>query len=162
MLRLKVYLANTTAAPRKFDFIETFNTCESAVSNSRAKILADEYKLPGFAGSDAHVCDYLGMACTEIDADIRGNNDLIEAVKNRVPIRAYGIEREQTKGKAQGALDRNSGLQNIQQRNRKNHIPLQETAAQQAVKAYCISSYQNQKEYEKRGPQGQKRIRTEL
>ena len=54
-------------------------------------------KLPGFAGSDAHVCDYLGMACTEIDADIRGNNDLIEAVKNRVPIRAYGIEREQTK-----------------------------------------------------------------
>lgn len=82
---------------RKFDFIETFNTCESAVSNSRAKILADEYRLPGFAGSDAHVCDYLGMACTEIDADIRCNNDLIKAVKKRVPIRAYGIEREQTK-----------------------------------------------------------------
>ena len=52
---------------RKFDFIETFNTCESATSNSRAKILADEYRLPGFAGSDAHVCDYIGMACTEID-----------------------------------------------------------------------------------------------
>lgn len=82
---------------RKFDFIETFNTCESATSNSRAKILADEYRLPGFAGSDAHVCDYIGMACTEIDADIRCNNDLIRAVKSRIPIRAYGIEREQTK-----------------------------------------------------------------
>ncbi len=82
---------------RKFDFIETFNTCESAVSNTRAKILADEYKTPGFAGSDAHVCSYLGMACTEIDADIRCNNDLIRAVKNRVPIRACGTEREQTR-----------------------------------------------------------------
>lgn len=82
---------------RKFDFIETFNTCESAVSNTRAKILADEYGMPGFAGSDSHVCGYLGMACTEIDADIRCNNDLIKAVKNRVPIRAYGTEREQTR-----------------------------------------------------------------
>ncbi len=82
---------------RKFDFIETFNTCESAVSNTRARILADEYGMPGFAGSDSHVCGYLGMACTEIDADIRCNNDLIKAVKNRVPIRACGTEREQTR-----------------------------------------------------------------
>ena len=37
------------------------------------------------------------MACTEIDADIRCNNDLITAVKNGTPIKAYGTERGETK-----------------------------------------------------------------
>ena len=82
---------------KKFDFIETFNTCESEKSNRRAKILADEFNLPTFAGSDSHVTEYIGMACTEIDADIHCNNDLIAAVKNMVPFNAYGIEREETK-----------------------------------------------------------------
>ena len=82
---------------KKFDFIETFNTCESRTSNRRAEILAEEYGLPTFAGSDAHVTEYIGMACTEIDADIRCNNDLITAVKNGTPIKAYGTERGETK-----------------------------------------------------------------
>lgn len=82
---------------RKFDFIETFNTCESPKSNIRAKILADEFDLPNFAGSDSHVTDYIGMACTEIREDICCNNDLISAVKNRVSIKAGGTEREETK-----------------------------------------------------------------
>ena len=45
------------------------------------------------------------MACTEIDADISLNNDLITAVKNGTPIKAYGTERGETKK----ARERNTG-----------------------------------------------------
>ena len=82
---------------KEFDFIETFNTCESPESNKKAKLLADEYCLPTFAGSDSHVPEYIGMAFTEIDGDIRGNNDLIAAVRSGVNIQAGGIERTVTK-----------------------------------------------------------------
>lgn len=82
---------------KRFDFIETFNTCESPSSNSKAALLAEECGLPTFAGSDSHVSQYIGMATTEIDENIYSNNDLIAAVKNGVKIRAYGTEREETK-----------------------------------------------------------------
>ncbi len=82
---------------KHFDFIETFNTCEFADSNKLAKELAGRFDMPQFAGSDAHVPEYIGMACTEIDAQIRCNNDLISAVKHGVNIEASGTEREITK-----------------------------------------------------------------
>lgn len=78
------------------DFIETFNTCELPLSNSLAQELADKYGLVPFAGSDSHVTEYIGMACTEIDAEIRCNNDLIKAVREGVCITAGGTEREMT------------------------------------------------------------------
>lgn len=81
----------------QLDFIETFNTCESPSSNALAKAMAQEYGLPGISGSDSHVPDYIGMACTEIDANIRCNNDLITAVKEGAAITAAGTERGETK-----------------------------------------------------------------
>ena len=42
---------------KKFDFIETFNTCESPESNRKARLLAEEYGLVTFAGSDSHVAE---------------------------------------------------------------------------------------------------------
>ena len=83
------------------DFIEVFNTCESELSNYLARELAHKYGLPGTAGTDAHREEYLGMACTEIDAEITCNNDFIDAIKNDAPFRASGTEREETRsGKA--------------------------------------------------------------
>lgn len=85
----------------QLDFIEVFNTCESKESNMLARELAAKYDLPGIAGTDAHRREYLGMACTEIDAEIRCNNDFIEAVMNGAAFRASGTEREETRsGKA--------------------------------------------------------------
>ena len=85
----------------QLDFIEVFNTCESELSNYLAKELAAKYELPGTAGTDAHRCEYIGMACTEIDANIRCNNDFIEAIQNAAAFRATGTEREETStGKA--------------------------------------------------------------
>lgn len=86
---------------KKLDFIETFNTCEFPSSNRKAKALAYKYGLPGIAGSDSHITDYIGMACTFIDGDIRCNNDIINAIRaaitDRSAVTAIGIEREETK-----------------------------------------------------------------
>lgn len=82
---------------RHFDFIETFNTCEMPKSNQLAVELADKFNLPAFAGSDSHVTDYIGMACTEIDADIKCNNDFIKALKAGAFVNAGGTERSVTK-----------------------------------------------------------------
>lgn len=83
------------------DFVEVFNTCEKPLSNELAMELADKYNLPGFAGTDAHDSQYIGMAYTDIAADIHCNNDLIAAIHNEVTITAGGVEREETlKGKA--------------------------------------------------------------
>jgi predicted metal-dependent phosphoesterase TrpH len=86
-----------TSLIQHVDFIETFNTCEFPESNQKAQVLAQEYYMPAFAGSDSHVTEYIGMACTEIDADIRCNNDLIRAVREGAPITAGGTERGVTK-----------------------------------------------------------------
>ncbi|MCI8648015.1 MAG: PHP domain-containing protein [Firmicutes bacterium] len=80
----------------RFDFIETFNTCESARSNELAQQLAAEHNLPTFAGSDAHEERYVGMAETTLPGVITCNNDLIHAVKAHHPISAAGTIREVT------------------------------------------------------------------
>lgn len=80
----------------RFDFIETFNTCESEISNELAQLLAEKHNLVTFAGSDAHEEQYVGMAETTIQADITCNNDLIREVKAGCPISAGGTIREVT------------------------------------------------------------------
>lgn len=81
----------------EMDFIEVFNTCESPQSNDMARELAEIYELPGTAGTDAHKADYLGMAATEIDAEIKSNNDFIRAVKEGMIVSASGKERQETR-----------------------------------------------------------------
>ena len=85
---------------KHMDFIEVFNTCELPESNRLANHLAKRYRLPGIAGSDSHVTDYIGKAYTEIHHQIHCNNDLIEAIKLHATIETGGRERTITrKGK---------------------------------------------------------------
>lgn len=66
-----------------FDFVETFNSCMHPLSNEKARLLAIKYRLPSFAGSDAHRMDAIGTAFTDFEENIRCNNDLIRAVKEK-------------------------------------------------------------------------------
>lgn len=67
----------------KFDFLEGFNSCESAQSNATAQALAAQYKLPTFGGSDSHHVDCIGSAYADIDAVIEKESDLIRCVKEK-------------------------------------------------------------------------------
>lgn len=74
----------------KFDFVETFNACETQESNEEARKLALKYWLPGFGGSDAHKASCVGLAFTELPDSIRTESDLIAYVKKKRPIRVGG------------------------------------------------------------------------
>ncbi len=84
----------------EFDFIEVFNTCETPQSNVRAARLANMHDKPGIAGSDSHKADYVGMAYTEIEGEVKSNNDFIRAIKENRIVDAGGQEREATPGMA--------------------------------------------------------------
>ncbi len=90
-------LAKNPLLIHEFDFIETFNACESPLSNILAEKLAQKYGKMGLGGSDTHEEAYLGMGYTEIDASIGSNEDMIAAIKNNRVVQAGGKERETTK-----------------------------------------------------------------
>ncbi len=74
----------------KFDFIETFNACESSASNAGARLLAEKYGKTGIGGSDAHRPDCAGLAYTEFPNPIKTELDLIMQIRNKEPIAAEG------------------------------------------------------------------------
>lgn len=73
-------LRKTPHLVNAFDFIEGFNTCESARANHLAQKLAIKHGKPCIGGSDSHKEDYVGMAFTAFTQKITCNNDLIDAI----------------------------------------------------------------------------------
>lgn len=71
-----------TSITSSFDFIEGFNSCEDQIDNDKAKDIARMYDKACFAGSDSHKSTCVGTAITEIDANIKNENDLIRYIKN--------------------------------------------------------------------------------
>lgn len=74
----------------KFDFFETYNSCESPESNEAAKELAKRFDRPGTGGSDFHKRESTGLGYTEIDAVVKNEDDLIHAMRSDVKITAGG------------------------------------------------------------------------
>lgn len=75
----------------EFDFLETFNSCESAEANARAGEMANKYNIPGIGGSDAHKEECVGLAYTNIPDEIRTEAQLIAYIKESVKIDNKGI-----------------------------------------------------------------------
>lgn len=65
---------------KRFDFVETFNSCEPAEANEKASKLAAKYNKTGIGGSDSHRYDCIGTAYTEVPDDITCESDLIASV----------------------------------------------------------------------------------
>jgi len=68
---------------KQFDFLEGFNTCETGSSNYLAQKLAELWDKPCTGGSDSHSEASIGLGYTDFSVDIRCNNDLIEAIRQR-------------------------------------------------------------------------------
>lgn len=87
--------------PIRFNAIETLNGGESRVSNLKAWMFAKRMKLPGIAGSDAHLREYVGCVYTicngEVLEDIRkgrvdvGGNILSLSSLTLEKIKRFGI-----------------------------------------------------------------------
>jgi len=69
----------------RFDFLETFNSCEPEESNEGARMLADAYGKPGLGGSDSHRFDCVGTAYTDFSSYIGTETDLIEYIRSGAP-----------------------------------------------------------------------------
>ncbi len=81
---------------RKFDFIEGYNACEDLDSNNRAMILAKQYELPCFGGSDSHKADCIGLGYTVLEEKIESETDLINYILSAKPTVAGGRHYEHT------------------------------------------------------------------
>lgn len=62
---------------KRFDFIETFNACESPASNKEAAALAEKLQKPGVGGSDSHRYSCIGLGYMEIPDPVQTETDLI-------------------------------------------------------------------------------------
>ena len=74
-----------------FDFIEAYNSTISGVNNERAYALAEQYRKPMTAGSDAHSTIRVGTAYTRFDEKLTCNNDLIAYILADRPTEPVGI-----------------------------------------------------------------------
>lgn len=75
---------------KRFDFIEVFNSCESAESNAKALKIARKYDKPGVGGSDSHKLDCVGRGFTELPEPVSCETELISLIRNKVPLTAGG------------------------------------------------------------------------
>ena len=64
----------------EFYFMETYNSCIAAEANESAEALAQQYHIPGTGGSDSHKPDCIGLAYTDIHAEITCESDLIRCI----------------------------------------------------------------------------------
>ena len=78
------------AVTHRFDFIEAFNSCTFRFSNNHAAKLARVYHRPAFGGSDNHRLSGIGLGYTDISANIRNNDDLLNALQNGASFKAGG------------------------------------------------------------------------
>ena len=81
---------------RKFDFVEGYNACEDLDSNNRAMMLARQYELPCFGGSDSHREDCVGLGYTILQEDITCETDLINYILSGKPTMVGGKHYEYT------------------------------------------------------------------
>ncbi|MCC8141019.1 MAG: PHP domain-containing protein [Lachnospiraceae bacterium] len=89
ILNSKYYHKNPDVL-KKFDFIETYNSCITEEANEKAAELAEKYHLPGTGGSDSHKLDCVGLAYTEFDRPIKSESDLIECIKSSPTLESGG------------------------------------------------------------------------
>lgn len=85
LCRTKYYHKNPSVL-KQFDFMETFNACETDAVNLKASRLAWRYRLPGLGGSDSHRAESIGCAYTDLPDSIRSESDLIACIRKKAPV----------------------------------------------------------------------------
>ncbi|MBQ9135408.1 MAG: PHP domain-containing protein [Lachnospiraceae bacterium] len=79
------YYKNNPSILKEFDFMETFNACETDSVNLKATTLAAQYHLPGIGGSDSHKVESIGCAYTDLPDYIFSESALIDHIRKKTP-----------------------------------------------------------------------------
>ncbi|EOS40754.1 PHP domain-containing protein [Lachnospiraceae bacterium] len=75
---------------KRFDFVETFNCCESEESNENALKLAKKYDKVRVGGSDAHKPDCVGRAYTILPEPVTCETELISMIHKKTAFETGG------------------------------------------------------------------------
>lgn len=75
---------------KRFDFVETFNCCESEESNANALKLAKKYDKVKVGGSDSHKPDCVGRAYTILPEPVTCETELISMIHKKTSFETGG------------------------------------------------------------------------
>ncbi|MDD3278151.1 MAG: PHP domain-containing protein [Lachnospiraceae bacterium] len=104
--RKRKYADKISKLVKQFDFIESFNACESPESNAHARALANKYHKPGLGGSDAHKPACIGTAYTLIPAGIKTESQFIAFIRKKPRLESGGTYYEGTTKDKLGKVNR--------------------------------------------------------
>lgn len=81
---------------KRFDFIEAYNSCESAASNAGALKLANKYGKVTVGGSDSHKADCVGLGYTILPEPVTCETELISMIHKKMKFETGGTLYEKT------------------------------------------------------------------
>lgn len=91
---------------KRFDFVEAYNCCESAVSNGGAMRLAKKYDKVTVGGSDSHKPDCVGRAYTVLPEPITCETELISMIHKKTKFETGGTLYEKTTKERIGKINK--------------------------------------------------------
>lgn len=91
---------------KRFDFVEAYNCCESAVSNGGAMRLAKKYGKVTVGGSDSHKPDCVGRAYTILPEPITCETELISMIHKKTKFETGGTLYEKTTKERIGKINK--------------------------------------------------------
>ena len=89
---------------KRFDFVESFNCCESEESNENAMKLAKKYGKVRVGGSDAHKPDCVGRAYTILPEPVTCETELISMIHKKTAFETGGNHYNKTTKEKMGKV----------------------------------------------------------
>lgn len=96
----------TPEVSKRFDFVETYNCCESAEVNRRAERFAKKYNKVTTGGSDAHKPDCVGRAYTILPEPVRTESELIDMIHKGTVFKTGGVYYNKTTKEKMGKINK--------------------------------------------------------
>ncbi len=83
-LNVSLTRAEVSAYRDRIHAVETYNAKLFDPQNSRGRRISELFDTPGFGSSYAHLRGTIGAAWTEFERDVRGEDGLVDALRDRV------------------------------------------------------------------------------
>lgn len=96
----------TPEVSKRFDFVETYNCCESRDVNRRAERFAKKYNKVTTGGSDSHKADCVGRAYTILPEPVKTESELIDMIHKGTVFKTGGTYYNKTTKEKMGKVNK--------------------------------------------------------